>query len=104
MKFEEWWKLNHAPHTDDTDRELVDIIKNFSRAAWEAAQPKMQPMRTAPMHTDNFILLLVDGKYIECFWDNAASRWQTFAEWGVMGVYDPKGWLPMPAPPQETEK
>lgn len=48
MKFEDWWELNHDPHTKGLDSELVSIVKRFSKVAWEEAQPKWQTIESVP--------------------------------------------------------
>ena len=50
MKFEEWWKDVSDAYFDSTDTYPNNVTKNFSRAAWEAAQPGWHPIETAPQN------------------------------------------------------
>lgn len=100
MTFEEWWESKHAPHTKDTDPELVEIMKNFSRVAWDAARPKWEPIETAPKNEVMFLGYVPhsSGGYICCFyWNEKLKQWQN----NIDGGCDmPTHWMPLPVPPK----
>lgn len=105
MKFEEWWESNHIPHAKNTDPELVEIIKSFSRVAWESHQPQWMPIITAP--NDESILLAMPTK------SGVEQIVASITEYGIIcpednvlaySVMDFSHWMPLPQPPKEMEE
>lgn len=68
MKFEEWWENFWGP----TNGRVGVNVREIARESWEAAQPKWQPIETAPKdlgdRIESFVLLSESGDVIHGGW------------------------------------
>lgn len=103
MTFKEWWESKHAPHTKDIDPELVEIIKNFSRVAWEAAQQKWQPIETAPEREPVLAYFKeLDDNYIAVAAREDGDWWTDTCGEFMEANTSPTHWMPLPDTPRSA--
>ena len=109
MTFEEWFER----YSDKNNYHSKEKLKILAKQAWEAAQPKWQPIETAP--TDGTMVRVgwwenndwyEDSDYIEDgAWIRHADHYDHFLAVAIPGMTGPKEeppyqyWMPAPPPP-----
>jgi len=84
-------------HTGNTPVERIQNAANEAAQAWGTRTDPWQPIETAPK--DGTEILGYAGGFLLLSWRDDEWHEETFEESG----WNPTHWMPMPAPPKETE-
>ena len=103
--FEKWYRRHcHSEPPQHDDDGYVSYHTNewwvAWQGCWQVAQPRWQPIETAPM--DETAVLVYDANGDElatAFWDDTENRWYETSTLDVF-VGQPTHWMPLPEPPK----
>lgn len=89
--FEKWVNNPYILHRDaDNAHDYEHPWTRAAWAAWRAAQPKWQPIETAPSGCD---ILVTNGDVTWIDWKSDGAFWQQ--------QDDATHWMPLPEPPRQ---
>ena len=112
MKFDEWWEAEEVfMRAEGADDEIIlGAMRSIASTAWDAAQPKWQPIDCAPLDGESVLLYYGPAYYVmegRCFKRERGYRKNVYYQWVTaidMGELEPTHWMPLPAAPQGDEK
>jgi len=100
--FEEWAKsryndVSRWPETEEYawPGQYKNINVEHDWAVWQAAQPKWQPMKTAPKDGTKIIIYFEDGELFHVSWNKTQMAWED--SYSVGGFFvEPDYWMLVP--------
>ena len=97
MTFEDWFER----YSDKNNYHSKEELKMLAKQAWEAAQPKWQPIETAPDKVPVILFIrggiLVGEKVSSNFWA-VSPTYESYKIEPISQAY----WMPLPESPKEV--